>query len=228
MKPKFEINEFENLKNKDIVFECEVCGNEFNSTKKYLRRALGITKHPRKPSLKYCSKECNSKGRMTGEYLKCSNCEKEIYRNKKEIDRNESGEFFCGYVCNGEYWNKNKNYGINRSKLEIWTEEILKSKYDFEIKFNDREVLSKYELDIYIPKLNLAFELNGIFHYEPIFGEDKLKVTKNKDLEKAVECMNKKIELITIDVSDSKRFDKRFDIKYINYIMSEINKRSLS
>jgi hypothetical protein len=36
---------------------------------------------------------------------------REIYRNKGEITKNETGNFFCG-PCKGEHWNKNKNYGI--------------------------------------------------------------------------------------------------------------------
>ena len=36
------------------------------------------------------------------------------------------------------------------------------------------------ELDVYVPSLNLAFELNGIFHYEPIYGEKKLNQILSK------------------------------------------------
>lgn len=225
MKPKFDISNLEVLKNKDIVFECEVCSSEFSSTKKYVRRALGITKHPRRPSLKYCSRSCMSKGKMTGNYVKCCVCEKEVYRNIKELV-NESNRFFCSYSCKGIDWNRNKDFGTNRSKIEIWIEEELKGKYDFEIIFNDRSVvIDKYELDIYIPSLKMAFELNGIFHYEAIFGDDRLKITKERDLLKVNECLKKGIDLIVIDITDSKKFDKVKDKKYLDYIIKEINNK---
>jgi len=225
MKPKFDIEKFEKLKNDEIIFECEECGGEFNSTKKYIRRALGITKHPRKPSLKYCCRKCQSIGRRTGEYLKCEECGGELYRNRNEINDNKTGKFYCSNKCKGINWNKNKNYGFNRSKIEIWIEENIKNKYDFEILFNDRELL-RYEIDIYIPSLKIAFELNGIFHYESIFGEEKLKITKSKDLFKINECNNMGIELFVIDITDVKNFNKKSCKKYLDFIIETINIRS--
>jgi hypothetical protein len=224
MIPKFDIKEFEKIKNVDIIFECEICGTNFNSTKKYLRRALGITKCSRPPSLKYCSKKCYSKGQVTGKYIKCDSCGTDKYKTLREIKRNKSGFFYCGYKCKGTHWNQNKNYGFNRSKLEIWIESKIKNKYDFDILFNDRSLLSNYELDIYIPNLKIAFELNGIFHYEPIFGEEKLKIIKKKDIEKINLCYEKGVDLISIDTTDSKRFNEARDAKYLNYIITEIEK----
>jgi hypothetical protein len=221
MNPKFNINEFEKLKNTEILFECEICKSEFISTKKYLRRALGLTKSKRPPSLKYCSKECIRKGKMTGEYKKCKNCETEVYRSISELKSNEN--VFCGNSCKAIFWNKEKNYGTNRSKIEIWIEEELKSIFDFEILFNDRKTLDGYEIDIYIPSLKIAFELNGIFHYLPIFGNDKLKVIENRDLEKFKKCEDKNIKLYVIDITDSKKFDKIKDKKYLDFIVNKLN-----
>jgi len=190
-----------------------------------IRRALGITKSISPPTLKYCSKECRNKSRMTGEYLKCKECGEEVYRAKRELEKNDS--VFCGHSCKAIFWNKNKNFGSNRSKIEIWIEDELKRVFDFEISFNDRNLLSKYELDIYIPTLNLAFELNGIFHYQPIFGNDRLKIVKKNDIEKINECYIKGVELFVIDITDSKRFNKDKDKKYLDFIINEINKRNL-
>lgn len=226
MKPKFDITNFELVKNKDILFECEICGVEFKSTKKCVRQALGITIHPKKPSLKYCSKVCMGKGKMTGEYVKCFVCEKEIYRSLKQFNKNENKQFFCSALCKGIDWNKNKDFGCNRSKMEIWIEEELVKRYKFDILFNERTVVgNNYELDIYIPSLKLAFELNGIFHHESIFGEEKLKVIRSKDLVKVNECDNKGVDLIVIDTTDSKHFNKIKDKKYLDYIIKEIDKK---
>lgn len=224
MKPKFNINKFEELNNKDIIFECEICGNEFNSTKKYVRRVLGLTINTNKTSLKYCSKECSGKAQMTGQNVRCNECGKEVYRSLKQYNKNNSRQFFCSASCKAIDWNKNKNYGFNRSKIEEWIEEELINRYNFEFLFNDRNILdSNYELDIYIPKLSLAFELNGIFHYDAIFGKDKLKIIENKDLEKIKECECKDIKLIVIDITDSKHFNKNKDKKYLDFILKEID-----
>ncbi len=222
MKPKFDINNFELLKNKDLKFECEICSNEFTSTKKYLRRALGITIHPRKPSIKYCSRKCQSIGRKTGVEVKCEECGKEVYRCLNEIKSSKNSIFFCSNECKGINWNKNKDFGFNRSKIEIWVEEELAKKYKFNIIFNDRDLLG-YELDIYIPSLKIAFELNGIFHYEAIFGKDKLKVTKERDLFKINECLKKKVKLSVIDITDIKNFTPFKGKKYLDYIIKEID-----
>ena len=109
--------------------------------------------------------------------------------------------------------------------MEIWIEEQIKELFDLDIRFNDREVCNGVELDIYIPRLKLAFELNGIFHYSPVFGDDKLKVIEDRDLRKISECVVKEIDLVVIDTSGSKNFDKIKDKKYLDYIIYRINEK---
>jgi hypothetical protein len=53
----------------------------------------------------------------------------------------------------------------------------------------------------YIPEIKLAFELNGIFHYEPIYGTEKLNQIQNNDNRKFQACLEKEIELCVIDTS---------------------------
>ena len=160
MKPKFDINSFELLNNDEIKFECEICGGEFISSKKYLRRALGITTTSNKSSLRFCSRVCSGISHNVCIEVECLNCGSRVNRRPKEIGKNN----FCSQSCSATYNNKHKMTGNRRSKMEIWIEEELKGKYDFEIIFNGKEAINS-ELDIYIPSLGLAFELNGIFHY---------------------------------------------------------------
>lgn len=78
-------------------------------------------------------------------------------------------------------------------------------------------------LCIYIPSLKLAFELNGIFHYEPIYGEDKLNQIQNNDIEKNKSCINEGIKLCVINTSEQKYFKEKSSKKYLNIISNNIN-----
>jgi hypothetical protein len=84
---------------------------------------------------------------------------------------------------------------------------------NLEIKYNSKEEIHS-ELDIYIPKYKLAFELNGIFHYEPIFGGQKLEQTQNNDKNKFQLCQENKISLCVIDTSSLKYFKEQNAEKY--------------
>lgn len=57
------------------------------------------------------------------------------------------------------------------------------------------------ELDFYFPELNLAIEINGFLHYQPIYGSDKLKRIQEIDREKVDKCRQTNIKSYIIDVS---------------------------
>ena len=91
-----------------------------------------------------------------------------------------------------------------------------------EIKYNHKEAINA-ELDIYIPSLRVAFELNGIFHYEPIYGHDKLAAIQNNDSRKFQACLEKNIELVIIDTSHENYFKEKASRKYLDIILKIIN-----
>ena len=78
------------------------------------------------------------------------------------------------------------------------------------------------------PSLKLAFELNGIFHYEPIYGDKKLNSTQNNDKRKFQACLEKQIELCVIDTSQLKYFKKSNAQKYLDIVVFLINKKLVS
>ena len=77
---------------------------------------------------------------------------------------------------------------------------------------------------IYIPSIKLAFELNGIFHYEPIFGEEKLEKIKSNDQNKFLICKKNNINLCIINTCQQKYFKISTSQKYLDIIVFIINK----
>lgn len=83
------------------------------------------------------------------------------------------------------------------------------------------------ELDIYIPSLRLAFELNGIYHYEPIHGQDKLNQVQSNDHRKFQACIEHGIELVIMDTSQLKYFKEANCLKYLDIIKKIVNSKLL-
>jgi hypothetical protein len=144
----------------------------------------------------------------------CTNCDKIYIKRLCQIKKCNNN--FCSRSCSASYTNKHRKSGNNISKLEAFLQKELKG---FDFIFNDRKICDGYELDIYLPKLHLAFEINGIFHYKPIFGMEKLQNTQRKDILKNKICVDKNIKLITI-VDES----PRFSLEHGEFILNKVYK----
>lgn len=70
--------------------------------------------------------------------------------------------------------------------------EYIKSVYNGEVISSDRSVLGGKELDIYIPKLRLAFEYNGVYWHSDLYKD------KTYHSEKTQKCLELGIQLIHI------------------------------
>jgi hypothetical protein len=214
---KFNEYDFQHSKFRDLLeAECDGCGEIYFREKRYFynNRKFNNKNHT-------CSKKCMGNLYDNKIMVDCSECGKRFLKKISEIKRTINN--FCSYSCNAKYSNKNKTIGVNRSKMEFWVEESLSILYpNLDIKYNDREKID-LELDIYIPSLNLAFELNGIFHYKPIFGESKLNKTIKNDCKKMEECGSKGIELHIIDISYQKRMKPSTSQKYLDIITKLVN-----
>lgn len=164
---------------------------------------------------KFCSTQCSNDSQKTRKILKCLNCP----NNFKQKQGNQK---FCSRSCAATYNNTHKTTGTRVSKLEVYLQKELSNLYKFEFKFNSKEEINS-ELDIYIPSLKLAFELSGIFHYEPIFGQAKLDRIQNNDERKFQACLENNIELCIIDSSSLKYFKEQNAKKYLGIVCSIIN-----
>jgi hypothetical protein len=195
--------------------KCLNCEKEFEALNRETRRGNG----------KFCSIACSARFQHRGrsKIIKCANCDTKIKKQLKDVKKSKSGNLFCSKSCSAKYHNAHKKHGTRRSKIEKWIEERLADLYpNLEIHFNQTNAINA-ELDIYIPSLKLAFELNGVFHYEPIYGQKKLVSIQSNDKRKFQACLEKNIEFCIIDISQLKRFNKKGAEKYLNIIIKVIS-----
>ena len=199
------------------IYTCVGCGTDF---KRSLRQDYKNRMQGQAP---YCSKSCRHQHSKNKKLVSCLNCDKKFYKSSAELIKHPNS--FCSHSCSAIYNNTHKTKGCRRSKLEIYLEEQLPKIYpDLDFLFNDKTTINS-ELDIYIPSLKLAFELNGIFHYEPIYGQDKLNQIKNNDQRKYQACIEHNIELCIIDSSGLKYFKIYTAKKYLDIITNIISSK---
>jgi predicted XRE-type DNA-binding protein len=222
MKPLFTELEFLEAKsNNKLMCQCYQCNNTFFLTKHQIQKVLNINETR---VGKFCSKKCQSESQNKKQIITCINCNNEFKKLPNQIKKTKN--HFCSRSCSVTYHNTHKTMGNCRSKLEKYLEiELIKLYPNLEILFNNKDMINS-ELDIYIPEHKLAFELNGIFHYEPIFGKEKLQQIQNNDNRKFQACLEQEIELCIIDTSQQKYFKKQSSEKFLTIIANIINNKS--
>lgn len=203
---------YDEARSSDLIdLKCIQCDKAFDRIKIQVKRDGG----------KFCSHKCSDKSRIKRQQVKCLQCSTEFSKQLKEVKK--SPNHFCSQSCAATYNNAHKTKGNRRSKLEVWLEAQLPLKYpNLVFHFNRKDAINS-ELDIYIPSMNLAFELNGIFHYEPIFGKDKLSKIQNNDNRKFQACIEKGIELCIIDTSKQAYFKEQTAKKYLDIVTNIID-----
>lgn len=143
----------------------------------------------------------------------------------KDLRASKSGHIFCTQSCFAKYHNAHKTWGTRRSKLEGWLEENLRGLYpELDIHCNRTDAIQG-ELDFYFPGLKLAFELNGIFHYEPIYGgPEKLTQIQNNDARKMAACLERGIELCVVDTSQADYFKPKVAEKFLGIVRGVLDR----
>lgn len=223
MKSLFTEEELNSAKSTDLLpCKCYYCHEIYYQSKHEIQAILNPN-HNKKG--KYCSKKCQNLSQITKITISCVNCNKnfKIFISQLKKSKNH----FCSQSCAAQYNNKHKTKGNRRSKLEKYLENELINLYpDLEIHFNCKDAINS-ELDIYMPSLKLAFELNGIFHYEPIYGNEKLIQIQNNDNRKFQACIEQGIELCIIDISRQIYFKKQASEKYLKIIKDIVHSKGI-
>jgi len=169
----------------------------------------------------WCSNKCRYPNNEK-KTVECLKCKKQFKKLNAECIKTPN--HFCSRSCAASYNNTHKTYGTRRSKLEIYLEDQIKKNYPhLELICNQKTVIES-ELDFYFPELRFAIELNGITHYEPIFGEDKFEKIKNNDQRKIIACYEKDIELAIIDSSSCSYLNETAKIKYKTLVFNLLEK----
>jgi len=207
-----------------IPIECSCCGTSFNRPKNQLLARIKTGMH----TPMYCGRSCLGNRGRKPVIVSCSQCGIEVAKPLSAVQRSKRRglvNHFCSNKCAGIYGAAHKKKGTRRAKLECWLEEQLVQLYpSLGIVFNKTGAIQA-ELDIYIPSLKLAFELNGVFHYEPIFGSNKLSQIQNKDRYKLHACTKAGIDLCVIDTSGVRYFKPKSSQRFLDIITRVIDDR---
>jgi len=194
---------------------CTVCGIEHPKQKEDFIKGMKTNK------VFFCTRSCFAKYNTTKIEVNCEQCNVTFVKKQNQIKNTKHN--FCSKSCAATYNNKNKAYGIRRSKLEKIIEQNILNEFS-KINFicNDKIAIGS-ELDFYFPDLRAAIQINGIFHYQPIYGQDKLDKIKILDEEKRNKCQEQNIKLYEIDCSTDKYLNKKLQNIRWNQIKDILN-----
>ncbi len=214
-------------------FNCDFCG-------KLVFKPIG--NHPERPSRilrntkfkrtiqkskghKFCDVQCQGKFNNKQIEVNCEWCGKSRLKKLTEISKSKSGFSFCNKSCSASF-NNTKKRKSKRSKCEKFLFELIKNDFPtLDVIPNDKVILDGYEVDIAIPSINLCIEWNGIVHFEPIYGIEKLNNIQKRDSEKRQIAIKNKINLIVIpDLVSSEKYVKEAFFK-IRQIIEQQMKR---
>lgn len=115
------------------------------------------------------------------------------------------------------------------SKLEKFLlDKLLHSGYAVEFHKEHSILNTKLQIDLFIPKLNVAIEVDGPSHFEPVWGDDALKRNKKYDNTKTGLIIGKGLFLIRI--KQSRDFSKTRAMLIFNQlqkILSDIENKKI-
>lgn len=220
MEPLYTEGELLRAKSRDnLPLRCLQCKRTFYLSKIRIKQATRPNQKEHRAD--FCSLSCAATNRNPPVEVLCDQCGTKVWKSPGEVKKFKT--HFCDHSCAARYQNTHKSTGTRVSKLERWLQNQLTQLYPKEVfHFNQTDTING-ELDIYLPNLKLAFELNGIFHYEPIYGPEKLASVQTNDQRKFQACLGLGIELCILDTSRMLKFKEKGALKYLDIIQQVIN-----
>ena len=213
--------------------------------KKHHLQNIDILEKQKQTNLKIYGVPIVSQSLIIKDKIKISNNKTKLLESKKNykekynldiLDKN--GEYYkinCN-ICNNTYDIKGnvlqlrliyKNVlcthcnplGVNNiSSVEKELLEFISNNYSKIIIDNSKRIISPYELDIYLPDLNIAFEFNGVYWHSELYKD------KNYHKMKTDLCEEKGIQLIHI-YEDDWLYKQEIIKSMILYKLNKINHR---
>lgn len=199
--------------------QCDYCNKKFvpNRNYEYDHSTNGLKST-------FCSNKCDGLSRIKQVPIVCHLCGKKKLRKPSQTNRSKSGYNFCSRSCAVSFNNTQKRKS-RRSKVEKALFDLLVSEFP-ELIFlpNEKTMLDGFEIDIAVPDLKLGIEWNGIVHFKPIYGQDRLFKIQQRDREKQKIAENKGISLIVIpDLVSTKARVKEAFVQVSKIIRSALN-----
>jgi very-short-patch-repair endonuclease len=109
-----------------------------------------------------------------------------------------------------------KRAAVEGSKMEKFLFTHLKDQYNIMKHIDYIFGNDKFHLDLYVPELLTAIEIDGPMHYEPIFGDDRLEKRQAADSRKNGLCVQAGLNIVRI------RLEKRSSLRYYNSILAAL------
>jgi len=178
---------------KKSKFICKTCGFEKNSNVFSLNACINCTKNNMKNGVRNKLKEiCENSNIFIDQQVIYENV-----NNKIKFKCNTCGCQFSNSwsEITGKYYNLHcpDCYSASKRKSQSEISNFIKQIYNGVFLDNDRDIISPYELDIYLPDKKIAIEYCG-----NIWHSEKFKKDKNYHFNKYKMCLEKGIQLITI------------------------------
>ena len=159
------------------------------------------------------SKHISKRNKMVGRDLNC-NLLTEIakkYKSRGEFQKKDSSAYSSARTKNILDDICEHMIPQSFSVPQLILKDIIEQLIDTDIKYNTRKIIKPYELDIYLPEFNIAFEYNGKGWH---------KNNKN-DVIKIEKCLNKNIKLFTF-LENNRNYENDIKEQFIK-ILKDFN-----
>lgn len=108
----------------------------------------------------------------------------------------------------------------NRSRGENYLAKLLRER-ELKVYQSIWNIVSGYEIDIWLPELKAAISYNGPVHYKPIYGEKRLIQVIRRD--KYRERKLKELGMKHIVIKDLERFNKERIEQHCHQVLTNLN-----